>query len=441
MRSKRRAARFMHNDDQWKDRYSRQTRFTPIGQAGQDRLREAAILIVGCGALGASLAQHMVRAGVGTVRLADRDYVEPSNLQRQMLFDEEDALAALPKAVAASNKLRRINSDVNIEPHVVDVTARNAAKLTKGIMLVLDGTDNVQTRLALSDCCFQSGIPLLYGGIAGSQGMSATLIPGETACLRCLIGGAEEGEAGETCETIGVISPIVDWIAALQAAEALKWLTGSRDALRRTWLSADLWPFQLFESNLPKPSVSCSYCSRSAVSMLTIRKMAKRKQRWDSTRGSDTVINGSAAEGSREESRGAERSREADLPSEVAHPTDDSKAAAHLGESIERDSPIRTAMLCGRDTVQVSMGRTIDLSMAEQYMAAHGLLVTSNPYLVRVQVQEGERLVLFPDGRILVQGTQDTSLAAALCDRYVQGIEEAAITANRLNRAGGQERS
>ena len=203
----------MPKHDQWTDRYSRQTRFAPIGLTGQERLREAAVLIIGCGALGASLAQHMVRAGVGTVRIADRDYVEPSNLQRQMLFDEEDAYAALPKAVAAANKLRRINRDVYVEPHVVDVTARNAAKLAEGTMLVLDGTDNVQTRLAMSDSCFRNGIPMLYGGIAGSHGMCATLIPGETACLRCLIGGTEEGESGETCETIGVISPIVDWIA------------------------------------------------------------------------------------------------------------------------------------------------------------------------------------------------------------------------------------
>ncbi|EXX87411.1 thiamine biosynthesis protein ThiF, partial [Paenibacillus darwinianus] len=207
------------NDAGWSDRYSRQIRFAPIGEGGQRRLGEAAVLIVGAGALGASLAQHMVRAGVGLVRLADRDYVEPSNLQRQVLFDEEDARRALPKAVAAARRLRGINSAVTIEEHVTDVGRQEAAALAAGVELVLDGTDNAAARLALNDACYSQGIPFLYGGVTGAQGMSATFVPGETACLRCLIGGEDAGGDGATCDTAGVISPAVELIAALQAGE------------------------------------------------------------------------------------------------------------------------------------------------------------------------------------------------------------------------------
>ncbi|MFC5648081.1 ThiF family adenylyltransferase [Paenibacillus solisilvae] len=344
----------------WSDRYSRQMRFAPIGPAGQGRLAAARVLIVGCGALGASLAQHMVRAGVGEVHIADRDFVEPSNLQRQMLFDEADALAALPKAAAAADKLRRINSEIRIEPYVIDVTEDAASRLAAGVDLVLDGTDNAKTRLLLSDVCYRYGIPFLYGGVAGAQGMSAMLVPGETACLRCLIGSDEE-ESGETCDTLGVISPIVELIAAMQAAEALKWLSGDKNARRRTWVTANLWPYGVTEAVLPKPTASCRQCG-----------------------------------------------------------------SAHHGENITAKraeqgtySP-RAASLCGRDTIQVTLEHSLNLTAMRQTLSSLGFEVTANPYLVRAQLPGGERLVLFSDGRILVQGTQDAEHALALCALYVQ---------------------
>ncbi|BBH24997.1 thiamine/molybdopterin biosynthesis protein MoeB [Paenibacillus baekrokdamisoli] len=344
-------------DDRWAERYSRQTRFAPIGLEGQSRIGNSCVLIVGCGALGASLAQHMVRAGVGEVRLVDRDFVEPSNLQRQMLFDEADALASLPKAVVAAAKLRQINSTIHIEPFVIDMTAEYASKLADGVDLILDGTDNAATRLVLNDVSYRYGIPFLYGGVAGAQGMSAMLVPGETACLRCLVGNEEE-EAGETCDTLGVISPIVEWIAAIQAAEALKWLSGNKDALRRTWLTANLWPYSVKESALPGPSKHCQHCGQSA----------------------------------------------------------EMKEFQVIETGLEVS---RTAILCGRDMIQVTLAHTLDLAVMRQLLTSRGCEVTANPYLIRAQLAGGERLVLFSDGRILVQGTQDVEHALALCNLYV----------------------
>ncbi|WP_258881600.1 ThiF family adenylyltransferase [Paenibacillus sp. sptzw28] len=457
----------------WSDRYSRQIRFMPIGASGQTRLADACVLIVGSGALGASLAQHMVRAGIGTVRLADRDFVELSNLQRQMLFEEADALAALPKAVAAADKLRRINSSVNIEPFVVDVTAEVADQLAAGAHLVLDGTDNAATRLLLSGVCFRLGIPFLYGGVAGSQGMSAVLVPGETACLRCLIGGADEGEAGETCDTIGVISPIVEWIAALQAAEALKWLSGNRDALRRTWLTADLWPFRVHESALPLPTAGCPCCGEAAAASgrevnaagegrTAVAERSDQAQAAVAEPASDQAqaavakpkadqARPAAAEPASGEGRTAagvgraamepvKAAAEAAITSEAATEkaaesaalsaqAADTHNAARSGARIITGAPAaasaesqpQTVTLCGRDTVQVTLGRAINLSGMQSKAASLGCAVTSNPYLVRAQVPEGQRLVLFPDGRVLVQGTQDIQLAISLCTRYITG--------------------
>jgi molybdopterin/thiamine biosynthesis adenylyltransferase len=173
--------------NQSQDRFSRQKLFAPIGTEGQEKLTVASVLIVGLGALGTVLASHMVRSGVGFVRLADRDYVEWSNLQRQMLYDEEDAREALPKAIAAEKKLTRIHSGCRIEAIVTDVTVHNIDELLQGIDLVLDGTDNFHTRYLLNDACFRNGIPFLYGGAVSSRGMSAPFVPGETCCLRCLL--------------------------------------------------------------------------------------------------------------------------------------------------------------------------------------------------------------------------------------------------------------
>ncbi|MWC28941.1 ThiF family adenylyltransferase [Paenibacillus sp. MMS18-CY102] len=342
------------------ERYSRQVRFGPIGSAGQAQLGSSSVLIVGTGALGASLAQHMVRAGVGVVRIADRDFVEPSNLQRQMLFDEDDARSAMPKAVAAAAKLRRINSTITIEAHVADVGAHNVGGLLAGISLVLDGTDNAASRLVLSDACFQRGIPLIYGGVTASEGMSASLVPGRTACLRCLIGGdSEEGEAAaDTCDTVGVISPAVEFVAALQAAEALKWLSGNRGAMRGTWVSADVWAFRVREAKLPAARPGCPHCGQQRV---------------------------------------------------------EASMAADRSESV----PFAAVAMCGRDSVQVTLGYAVNMDRIKEGLANRGCQLTINPYLVRALLPEGRRLVLFRDGRVIVQGTPDVEEAVRLCQAYL----------------------
>ncbi|MFD1953698.1 ThiF family adenylyltransferase [Paenibacillus thailandensis] len=417
------------------ERYSRQIRFAPIGHAGQRRLGESAVLIVGAGALGASLAQHLTRAGVGEIRLADRDYVEPSNLQRQMLFDESDAEAALPKAAAAAAKLRRINGEVSVVPYVTDVNSRTVGPLIDGADLVLDGTDNAATRLLLSDECFRRGIPLLYGGVTGSAGMCATLLPGRTACLRCLIGG-EEAEEGETCDTAGVISPAVDLVASLQAAEALKLLTGNEDALRNTWISADLWPFRLRESQLPAGNGRCPHCSPG--------RGAERGQRLEAERRSATTAaapvpggpaNAGHAEGEGRSASDAQARRPGSGAAAAGYAAgtvpmrQSGGAAASAGYAPERafgrtngsgaPAPLQAVTLCGRDTVQLTLAAPLPLEAARTELERKGCRLTANPYLLRAELPVGQRLVLFPDGRVLVQGTTDAGEAAALCGAYL----------------------
>jgi molybdopterin/thiamine biosynthesis adenylyltransferase len=206
-------------------RYSRQTRFDPIGAAGQVRLTAARVLLVGCGGLGTLIADMLVRAGVGTLRIADRDIVEESNLQRQCLFTTADAAAHLPKATAAADLLRAINPEVTIEPQVCDVTARNVRQLADGMDLILDGTDNFEARFLLNDTALALGIPWVYGAAAGSEGMCVPIIPGRTPCLLCLSEAMPPPGSAPACDTVGVISPILHIVAARQCALAMQILT------------------------------------------------------------------------------------------------------------------------------------------------------------------------------------------------------------------------
>lgn len=353
---------------EWEERYSRQIRFAPIGFEGQRLLDSSSALIVGCGALGASLAQHMARAGVGHIVIADRDYVERSNLQRQMLFDEVDAEQALPKAAAAAEKLRRINSAIRIDAHVSDVNRHNVEMLAEGVQLILDGTDNAATRLLLSDTAFRLGIPFLYGGVVGTQGMSAVLVPGVTACLRCLIGDEASVLEGDSCDTAGVLAAAVEWVASLQAIEAVKWLTGNRDAIRDTWLSADLWHYRVRGSRLPTGTAACVHCGATAETE-------------------------SRASGERRPSSGN-------------------------GSALPAIEPAAT-VLCGRDSVQVSLGKELDMPQLREWLQGQGCRLQANRYLLKAHLPQGERLVLFPDGRVLVQGTSDAARAEELCRHYV----------------------
>jgi molybdopterin/thiamine biosynthesis adenylyltransferase len=222
-------------------RYARQERFAPIGRAGQERLGASRVLVLGCGALGSAVAQTMVRAGVGHLTVADRDVVETSNLQRQALFDEEDAARARPKAVAAEARLRRLNSDVEVDGIVADVDATNAEGFLREADLVLDGTDNFETRYLLNDVCLRAGVPWVYGACVAAHGAALAIRPGRTPCLRCVFGERPTSGSAETCETVGVVGPIVEVVSGIQAAEAMKLLVGDEPALLPGLLTVDVW--------------------------------------------------------------------------------------------------------------------------------------------------------------------------------------------------------
>ena len=241
-------------------RYSRQVLFPPIGSGGQDRLGRAHTAIVGVGATGAAAASLLARAGVGRLTLVDRDFVEPSNLQRQVLFDEADALANLPKAEAAKRQIARFNSEVTVEARVADLVPGNIHDLLAGAALVLDATDNFETRYLLNDYAIEQGKPWIYAGAVGAYAVSMNILPGETACLACLFPEPPAGPI-ETCETAGILGMAVNLAASIQAAEALKYLSGARGAMRRTLLSHDLWTNERSELNMAQaPRPDCAVC-------------------------------------------------------------------------------------------------------------------------------------------------------------------------------------
>jgi molybdopterin/thiamine biosynthesis adenylyltransferase len=221
------------------DRYSRQMLFTQIGQTGQEKIRAKHVLMIGAGALGSSNGEILTRAGIGKLTVVDRDYVEASNLQRQQLYTEEDVAQKLPKAVAAEKRLRAINSDVEIRSIVGDANPEMLGELVKDVDLILDATDNFETRMAINDISQKHQIPWIYGACVGSFGMSFTIIPGKTPCLNCLLKSIPV--QGMTCDTVGIIAPAVQMVVAHQTAEALKILVEDWDAIRNSFVSFDLW--------------------------------------------------------------------------------------------------------------------------------------------------------------------------------------------------------
>ncbi|MEI7026151.1 ThiF family adenylyltransferase [Paenibacillus sp. y28] len=337
-------------------RYSRQVLFAPIGEEGQRRLIGSRVAIVGMGALGTVLANHMVRAGVGFVRIIDRDFVEASNLQRQMLYDEDDARQSRPKAAAAAEKLGRINSQVTVEPHIVDLNTLNAEELLTGVDLVLDGTDNFSVRFLINDVCVKHGIPWVYGGAVSSRGVSLAVLPGDTPCLRCIFGQPPAQGTAETCDTAGVIGPIIHLVASYQATEALKLLIGAREKVNPRMMHFDLW-----------------HGHHSGVDVSGARKQ--------------------------------------DCPA--------------CGErhfeflEAERDGDMMQS-LCGRDSVQIvpSAPQRFDLQEWAQKWKPLGN-VEANPFLLKLHLPGQITLVLFPDGRLLVQGTGDMTIAKTLYSKYI----------------------
>jgi adenylyltransferase/sulfurtransferase len=242
-------------------RYSRQELFEGVGPAGQARLGGARVAVVGCGALGSVLSEMLVRAGVGSLTVIDRDFVEESNLQRQSLFDESDVERSLPKAVAAAARLRRINSEVEVRGVVADLAPDNASELLAGAELVLDGTDNFETRFLLNDLAVRDGFPWIYGACVAAYGIALLVRPGRTPCLRCLLEELPAPGSGPTCDTAGVVAPIVHVVAGVQAAEALKLLAGNEAALLRGVFTADLWQGRFDVLDLSRRPPSCPACT------------------------------------------------------------------------------------------------------------------------------------------------------------------------------------
>ncbi|MDZ5471747.1 thiazole biosynthesis adenylyltransferase ThiF [Bacillus sp. 31A1R] len=243
------------------ERYSRQILFTPIGQTGQEKLSSKHVLIIGAGALGSSNAETMVRSGVGKVTIVDRDYVEFSNLQRQQLYTEDDVREKLPKAVAAEQRLRAINSEVEIRAIVGDATPDMLEDLAKDIDLIMDSTDNFETRMAINDISQKFKIPWVYGACVGSYGMSFTIIPGKTPCLNCLL--KRIPIQGMTCDTGGIIAPAVQMAIAHQTVEALKILVEDWDSIRDTFVSFDLWRNQYTSMKMSKAKdEGCLSCGK-----------------------------------------------------------------------------------------------------------------------------------------------------------------------------------
>ena len=242
-----------------RDRYSRQILFSPVGEAGQQRLLASRVAIVGCGALGSFHAAALARAGVGTLRLIDRDYVEPSNLQRQWLYDEADAAEALPKAAAAARAIARFNSSITVEPLIADLTPATADDLLADVDLILDGTDNFETRYLINDFALRNQVPWIYGAAVGSYGLTMPILPGQTCCLQCVYPAPPSG-AQPTCETDGVLAAITTAIGALQVGMAIKLLTGSAPAAKITTL--DVWNTSLRQIDQPPPDPDCPACGR-----------------------------------------------------------------------------------------------------------------------------------------------------------------------------------
>jgi adenylyltransferase/sulfurtransferase len=337
-------------------RYSRQILFQGIGASGQERIRRSSVLVVGGGALGSIAAEVLVRAGVSRLRLVDRDYVDESNLQRQSLYDERDLAEGLPKAVAARRKLERINGDVEIDGRVEDVHAGNVLALLEGMDLVLDGTDNFETRYLLNDASVKSGVPWIYAACVGSYGMSFVVRPGATACLRCLLEEEPPPGTSPTCDTAGVIGPAVHAVSAFQLAEAFKILAGRTEALTGAVLSIDVWQGRADSFRPQGPRPDCPACGLGRLEYLA----------------------------------GASESQ--------------------------------TTTLCGRNAIQIRPGRPASLALEEVAARlrdsgeASEIVVSS--YLLRGKLA-GRELVLFPDGRAIVQGTQDPAEARSLYARYV----------------------
>jgi adenylyltransferase/sulfurtransferase len=250
----------MESNTNTNERYSRQVLFNSIGREGQQKLLNSRVAIIGCGALGSSQAEALARAGIGKLRIVDRDFVEFSNLQRQTMFTERDAAERLPKAIACANRIGEINSDINVEPEVADVNHSNIERLVSDVDVVIDGTDNFATRFLINDACVKHEVNWVYGAAVGSYGVSMTVRPHETPCLRCIFPEAPPAASAPTCDTAGVIMPIISIVASVQVTEALKLLTGKFDDLHNSLMQFDVWRNEWRKISVGKPLPDCPTC-------------------------------------------------------------------------------------------------------------------------------------------------------------------------------------
>lgn len=339
------------------ERYSRQMRFYGIGETGQKKLLQSRVTLCGCGALGTVLANSLVRAGVGFVRIIDRDFIELHNLQRQVLFDETDVTSNLPKAEAAARKLRQINSNIQIDPIVTDIDHTNVEELCRDADLILDGTDNFEVRYLINDVAVKLKKPWVYGGAIGSIGQTMTILPGLTPCLRCVIEGSPPPGMAATCETAGVLASTINVIASLQSTEAMKILTGKLDAINKELVYVDVWEneFRRFKISKLKDKVDCPCCNRGDFEWLS----------------------------------------------------------GNMGS--------HTTTLCGRNAVQVAHRTAGQLNfgtLAESLKGVAKGAVNHNKFMLRFAVDEHE-FTVFPDGRAIIKGTSDIDKARTLYSKYI----------------------
>ncbi|HDR4481910.1 TPA: thiazole biosynthesis adenylyltransferase ThiF [Bacillus cereus] len=335
------------------NRYSRQELFSPIGAEGQQKIREKHVLIIGAGALGSANAEMFVRAGVGKITIVDRDYVDWSNLQRQQLYAESDVKNNLPKAIAAKKRLEEINSDVTIKALVQDVTAEELEELVTNVDVIIDATDNFETRFIVNDIAQKYSIPWIYGACVGSYGLSYTIIPSKTPCLSCLLQSIPLG--GATCDTAGIISPAVSHVVSHQVTEALKLLVEDYESLRDGLVSFDMWKNEYSCMNVQKlRQHNCSSCGENA-----------------------------------------------------------------LYPYLNKENTSKTAVLCGRNTVQIRPPHKEEMNFEQYKELLEGRVndLNVNPYLLSFSVED-KRLVAFKDGRVLVHGTKDISEAKTIYHRY-----------------------
>lgn len=346
-----------HENAESPGRYSRQILFQPIGEAGQAKIAAARVTLIGCGALGTVLADTLARAGIGFLRIVDRDFVEWNNLQRQVLFDEADAAEGLPKAVAAAAKLHRINSAMTTEPIVADAHGGNIQVFVDGADLILDGTDNFETRFLINDVSVKCRVPWVYGACVGSTGMVMPILPGRTPCLRCVWPEPPPPGMSPTCDTAGVLASVVHVVAGVQAAEALKILVGRWEPPSRKLTHFDVWTgrYEQFDLSGANEAGDCPCCGVGRFDYLT-------------------------------QQRGG-----------------------------------RAAALCGRNAVQVSAspGEIVDLEATAQRLAPLAKSPpTINRYLLRVRIDRYE-ITLFRDGRAIVKGVSSPAEARTLYAKYV----------------------